>query len=179
MAFGANVRIFCSRSKNHAKHTGCSISSYPVLGPRPVAALTRGILPGSHRRVPRKGLSRKSIENIGRTVSSALSQAVEDGLLTANPAVRLGSYYRTANDTKPDIQPLTREEAAEFLKAAREHAPREHPLFLCALRIGMRLGELLALRWGNIDFAGRLIEVRRNLHRHSPCNLARPRDLPP
>jgi hypothetical protein len=36
-----------------------------------------------------------------------------------------------------------REEVATFLKAARQHAPREHPLFLCALRTGMRLGERL------------------------------------
>ena len=37
------------------------------------------------------------------------------------------------------------------------------PLFLCALRTGMRLGELLGLQWGEIDFNGRFIEVRRSL----------------
>jgi integrase len=50
-----------------------------------------------------------------------------------------------------------------FLDTARKHAPREHPLFLCALRTGMRLGELLGLQWGDVDFHGRFIEVRRNL----------------
>jgi integrase len=87
---------------------------------------------------------------------------VEDGLLPANPALRLGRYYRRADQPKPEISPLTREEVALFLKAAREHAPREYPLFLCAVRTGLRLGELLGLQWGDIDFTGRFIEVRRN-----------------
>jgi integrase len=49
-----------------------------------------------------------------------------------------------------------------LLEAARQHTPREYPLLLCALRTGMRLGELLGLQWGDIDFNGRFIEVRRN-----------------
>jgi len=36
-----------------------------------------------------------------------------------------------------------------------------YPLLLCALRTGMRRGELLGLQWGDIDFAGQFIEVRR------------------
>jgi integrase len=46
---------------------------------------------------------------------------------------------------------------------AREHYPRHSPLFLCALRTGLRLGELLGLQWGDIDYHGRFIEVRRSL----------------
>ena len=37
-----------------------------------------------------------------------------------------------------------------------------YPLFLCALRTGLRQGELIALEWGDIDYRGRFIEVRRN-----------------
>jgi len=92
-----------------------------------------------------------------------LTQAVEDGLITANPAFRLGRYYRTGDAPEQEIRPFTREEASLFLETARQHAIREFPLFLCALRTGMRLGELLGLQWGEIDFNGRFIEVRRNL----------------
>lgn len=49
-----------------------------------------------------------------------------------------------------------------MLESGRLHCPREHVLFLCALRTGMRLGELLGLQWGDIDFHGRFIDVRRN-----------------
>src|SRR5262245_51108572 len=110
-----------------------------------------------------KRLSRKSLENIARTVSSVLSQAVEDGLITANPAFRLGRYLRNGAEVRREIRPLTREECEVLLKAARQYAPDIYPLLLCALRTGLRLGELLALQWGDVDFNGRFIEVRRNL----------------
>jgi len=135
----------------------------PELGTRSVATLTRADCRQLIVRCREKGLSAKSTENVCRTLSSILSQAVEDGVLPANPALRLGRHYRRGDEPTHEIRPLTREEAAVFLEAARKHAPREHPLFLCALRTGMRLGELLGLQWGDVDFHGRFIEVRRNL----------------
>ncbi|MDY6952772.1 MAG: hypothetical protein SWE60_14770 [Thermodesulfobacteriota bacterium] len=36
----------------------------------------------------------------------------------------------------------------------RKHYPRYYPLFLTALRTGMRVGELVALKPGDFDFAG-------------------------
>jgi integrase len=63
------------------------------------------------------------------------------------------------------VNPLTREEVARLLEAAQQHTPRYYPLFLCAVRTGMRIGELLGLQWGDIDFPGRFIEVRRAIVR--------------
>ncbi len=83
--------------------------------------------------------------------------------MQANPAFRLGRYQRGGNELRPEICPLTREEGALLLETARQHARREYPLFLCALRTGLRLGELLGLQWGDLDFNGRFVEVRRNL----------------
>jgi len=82
--------------------------------------------------------------------------------MSANPAFRSGRYYRKADHPKPEIRPLSREEVRIFLDASGTHASREYPLFLCAVRTGMRLGELLGLQWGDIDFHGRFIDVRRN-----------------
>ncbi len=41
-------------------------------------------------------------------------------------------------------------------------APTLYPAFLCAARTGLRQGELLALQWEDVNFAGRFLEVRRN-----------------
>jgi integrase len=38
-----------------------------------------------------------------------------------------------------------------------------YALFLCALRTGLRLGELRGLQWGDLDFQHRFIEVRQSL----------------
>jgi integrase len=134
----------------------------PVLGRTPLDAATRADCRRLIAACRSKGLSPKSIENICRTVSSILSQAMEDGHMAANPAFRLGRYYRQADHPKPEIQPLAREEVQCFLAVARQQTPREYPLFLCAVRTGMRLGELLGLQWGDVDFRGRFLEIRRN-----------------
>ena len=106
-----------------------------------------------------------TVRGILRTVSTLLSEAVEGGLLTANPALRLGRYLQAGDDESREIQPLTREEARTLLATASQHFPRWYPLFLCALRTGMRLGELRALQWPDLDFAGLFLTVRRNLVR--------------
>ena len=38
-----------------------------------------------------------------------------------------------------------------------------HPVLLCAVRAGLRLGELIGLKWSDVDFTGRFIEVRRSV----------------
>jgi integrase len=67
-------------------------------------------------------------------------------LIESNPAARLGKYA-FGNTRKRDIDFLTRSEAASLLTAARIHSPTCHPMFLTALRTGLRLGELIALHW--------------------------------
>ncbi|MCX5898570.1 MAG: tyrosine-type recombinase/integrase, partial [Proteobacteria bacterium] len=56
---------------------------------------------------------------------------------------------------------MTREEIELFLAVSREHYGQYYPFFLCAFRTGMRLGELLGLQWGDIDWNGRFINVQR------------------
>jgi integrase len=152
----------------------------PMLGTRPIASIARAdcrsVLAGAVRRrqepkkkeqpeevdTPPRPLSVRSVQGIARTLSSVLTQAVDDGHLSANPAFRLGKFYRRQS-VKAEIQPLTQPEVQQFLTAAETHAPREYALFLTALRTGLRLGELLGLQWGDIDFAGRFLEVRRQI----------------
>jgi integrase len=153
----------CKFSTARIYEANLRLHVYPVIGTKPVPDISRIDCRTLITACREKKLSAKSIANISRTVSSVLTQAVEDGLLAANPAFRLGRYYRHDGNPKAEIRPLTRDEAALFLGVAREYAAAEYPLFLCALRTGMRLGELLGLQWGDVDFHGRFIEVRRNL----------------
>lgn len=53
-------------------------------------------------------------------------------------------------------------QAAAFLRAVRD-ATRYEPVFRLALASGMRLGELLGLRWEDVDWEGNAVHVRRNL----------------
>lgn len=137
----------------------------PVLGRRPIGTLARRDCPDLVTVARGKGLKLNTVRGIARTLSTVLSQAVEDEKLPANPALRMGRHLRRGDEAKTVIQPLTRDEAAHLVSVAREHFPRWHPWLLCALRTGLRLGELLALSWDDIDFNGRFILVQRNLVR--------------
>ena len=67
-----------------------------------------------------------------------------------------------------EASPLTQQECENFLKSAQEVCSDYYPLFLTALRTGLRRGELVALRWGDIQFgsseedSNRYILVRHN-----------------
>lgn len=112
----------------------------------------------------RKGHSAKTVQNLIRALSSLFSHAVEDGLLTVNPALKPGKFLPAINKERA-INPYSREEVATLLEVCKASFPRLFPLLLCALRSGLRQGELIALQWGDIDFRGRFIEVRRNCAR--------------
>ena len=66
------------------------------------------------------------------------------------------------------MTPLSREELEQFLTGAQQVCPDQHALFLTLARGGMRLGEVLGLKWGDIQFGeetdggNRFIYVRRN-----------------
>jgi hypothetical protein len=61
--------------------------------------------------------------------------------------------------------PFTKDEGEHLIETARKEYPEWHPWILCALRTGLRLGELLALQWGDLDWHGRYILVTRSLVR--------------
>jgi integrase len=137
----------------------------PLLGHRPLTAVSRADARELIISCRKKGLRLNTVKGIARTLSAVLSQAVEDEKIPANPALRLGRHLRRGDEPKHEVQPLTRDEAAHLVAVAREHFPRWHPWILLILRTGLRLGEQLALQWADIDWHGRFIVVQRNLVR--------------
>jgi integrase len=73
-------------------------------------------------------------------------------LLTDAPKVR-----------RPEVKPLTPEQARTFLDAAQED--RLEALYRVALALGLRLGEALGLGWEDVDFDSGTLRVRRSLQR--------------
>jgi integrase len=110
-----------------------------------------------------QGKSRSLARNLLAPIRQTFNQLVDDGVLTANPAVRMGRYLKTKGDPRATVDPLTVEEERTLLDTAREQFPRHYPMILCAVRTGLRLGELFGLQWGDVDFKGHFIEVRRTV----------------
>jgi integrase len=106
--------------------------------------------------LPGKGgrpMASKSINNYLGPVKGMLRQAAEKKLLTYDPTL----FVKRLRVPKPDIDPFTPEEIAQFLAHV---TPRYRTYFHVAFLTGMRPNEQLALKWANIDFVHRKIGVR-------------------
>jgi integrase len=101
-----------------------------------------------------KELSRNTIRNALCVIRGLFNYAIEDGLLESNPAARLGRFTRSAKTAEAKGIALTAREVQQFLKAAQEICLEFYPLFLMAVRTGLRRGELVALQWGDLQLGG-------------------------
>lgn len=105
------------------------------------------------------GLSPKTVRYIHGIIRGAMSQAVKCGLIASNPTAAAVPPRKE----KKEIQPLTAEQVLRLLEAA--NGDRYYAAFRLEFMTGLRLGELLALTWDDIDLAAHLIRVRRTLLR--------------
>lgn len=158
------VKTCCKETTHAGYDTALRVHIYPAFETRRLPEIGRADVKGFIFSMHKKGLSESTVHHAVACLSGIFSSAVEDGHVAANPAARMGRFIKRGGP-KEEIDFLTREEAALFLNAVRKHFPAYYPLFLCSLRTGMRIGEVLALEWGDIDFNGRFIKVRKSLVR--------------
>jgi integrase len=114
---------------------------------------------------PERGLAKDSIRVILASLRILLSNAREKGIIQVNPVSNVGKLYRQASKMHEEIQPLTAAEVPGFLQAVQALYPTSLPIFLLALHTGLRSGELNGLQWGDIDFNGKYVVVRRAIVR--------------
>ncbi len=139
----------------------------PTLGHKLLPTITRQDIKQLIADKRQSQLSWKSVLNIIIPLRAMMNHAVEDGILATNPATRIGRFNKKPAEQRENINPFTREELKLFLDAVRQHFPSSFPLFLTFARTGVRLGEIVALQWGDIDWHGRFLEVRRTYCRIS------------
>ena len=149
--------------KNHIK---------PQLGSIPLADLTsldlqrfyKHLLDGG--RVDRieakkkpKGLAPKTVRNIHQMIGSAYNLAMEQKLVTRNPAD--GCALPKAEHK--EMQTLPVEQLTSFLREAKDSGV--FALYYIDLTTGLRRGELLGLKWSDIDLEKGDLRVQRQIGR--------------
>lgn len=110
---------------------------------------------------PRSGLpyAPASINQVLKLLRTILNTALAWDVINKVPRVGRVTSVQT---TDFDGNFLGEEEERALLDACREKMPRFYPFVLLALRAGMRVGEMLALTWEDIDLEGGLIHVNRS-----------------
>lgn len=103
------------------------------------------------------GLSPRMVRYIHSIIHAALDQAMKEGLIIRNPA----EATELPKMKKADVEPLTIEEVNRFIETIK--TDRLFPAFCLALKTGLRRGEILGLRWQDIDFKGKKLHVRQTL----------------
>ncbi|MEW8958893.1 MAG: site-specific integrase [Moorella sp. (in: firmicutes)] len=122
-----------------------------------------------------EGLSNRTVRLIHVVAHAALKQAVKNGLIARNVA----EATSPPGVKKREIRVLTLEEQHRFLEAAK--GERLYTAFLLALASGVRLGELLGLRWQDVNWERGGISVNQALQRvrGKPGEKSRLDFLPP
>ncbi len=98
-----------------------------------------------------------TLAKIRDALKSALDDAVKQGLVARNVA----AFVSLPHMERYEGLVLTEEQARKLLDVAR--CSHLDGLLLVALTTGMRQGELLALRWSDIDFDTGVLQVRHNV----------------
>jgi len=129
----------------------------PALGKVPLEKLRPEQFQKLYLKKQEEGLSSRTIRLIHTVAHASLKQAVELDYLARNPA----DGARPPRMEKKELQILTREELQRFLEAARGH--RLFAAFHLLIGSGMRRGEVLGLRWQDIDLKAGTVTVNQTL----------------
>jgi len=102
-----------------------------------------------------EGVSKATANRSVQILRRMFNLAIDWGYLAENPASKV-KLFSEKDNLKERV--LTEDEELRLLDASLPHI---RPIVLCALHTGMRRGEILGLRWDQVDFEKRMIRVER------------------
>ena len=121
--------------------------------------LTKGRVIRKEAEKQPKGLAPKTVRNIHNLIHEALEKAVADRLILENPA----NGCELPQVEHREMKTLDMDQLDRFFMEAKRSGVFE--LYYTALSTGMRRGELLGLKWSDVDWHNRVISVRRQVLR--------------
>ena len=129
----------------------------PSIGRVKLKALTPAHVRGLYREKLDSGLAPRSVLHIHRTLSRALKQATDDGLIPRNAAAPV----KPPRPRREEMRPLNREQVRSLFEAAS--GDRLEALYIVAVTAGLRRGELQGFKWEDLDLNAGTLQVRRTL----------------
>lgn len=132
----------------------------PVIGRYLLPEITNELLQDFVNALDDKGLSTNSITNVLARVRTALARAVRAHLIPSNPAIGL-DIPRGKRKRMPIA--LTEDETMALLDVLKDH--RMYALYVLAVTLGLRQGELVGLRWSDVSWKNKTLSIRQTIRR--------------
>lgn len=133
----------------------------PAIGAVPLDRLTPQHVQRMMREMTAQGLSPRTVQYARAVLRRALGYALKWGLVTRNVA----TLVDPPRAVRRPVQPLSAAQARTFLAYAKAHDDRHWPFFMTAVLTGLRQGELLGLRWADLDLDTAMLRVSHTLQR--------------
>ncbi|PVB15908.1 site-specific integrase [Mycobacteroides abscessus] len=129
----------------------------PLLGHQSLTRLSVPVLQQVLNRYLATGHSIRTVRVTRTVLSAALTRAMREELVTRNVA----RLVELPSEQPKEVIPWTAQEGARFLSVAKSD-PR-FPAYLLLMLFGLRRGELLGLRWSDVDWDNGQIHIRQQL----------------
>lgn len=117
----------------------------PAFGSLPLAEVNRAKVRELVGSLSESGRKPKTTKNILSCLSALYTDAIEDGHVQHNPALKTSKLIKTGKRGE-DVDTFSHEEECRVLQKAQEKCPHYYPFILLLFRTGMREGEAFALR---------------------------------
>ena len=135
----------------------CRIHIVPAIGGVELKNLTPAHLQGLYRAKRDQGIGLRTVEYTHTTLNKALKQALKWQLVPRNVA----EAVTAPRPRRREMLTLDREQTRRLLSITK--GDRLEALYVLAVTAGLRQGELLGLRWADIDLEAGTLTIKRSL----------------
>src|ERR687889_2680247 len=154
-----SVRGSVRQSTYQRDESLCRVHIAPGLGKKRLKTLSPAEVQRFYRAKLDSGLSSATVHKLHVLLHKALKQAERWGLVPRNVADNVDP----PKVHKEEVRPLTDEQARKLLNMVQ--GDRLEALYVVAVQCGLRQGEILALRWEDVDLAAHTVQVRHTITR--------------
>ena len=140
-------------------HTSIESNVKPYIGRLGLKDLRNDTIQKLINDLTKEGLSTSTVTKAYMILNASLQKAVENQLISKNVA----SHISLPRQEKRSVKVLTIEEQERFVEAVNN--ARYGDLLILNLATGLRIGELLALTWDDIDFEQEILNVNKTVYR--------------
>ena len=137
-----------------------------TIGRRKLSSIRKSDILHFYNDLMDAGFKPNSMEIMNTIMHPTFQMAVEDGYVRLNPTAGCMAEIKKSHDwTKPKRHALTIEQQKAFIDYTASSPVYNHwlPLFTTLLGTGCRIGEIIGLRWEDVDFKNNIISVNHNL----------------